>query len=133
MSTARFSLFARVPRLASLRLSSLVGTFAMGVLLATLGQTGCASSSDRCRLDPASCNGAAGTLCNTDNDCNGGLFCCDDDNNCGGGMCTFECDSDNDCPLDMLCEHDVCFYACDSDDDCAPTQSCEHGNTVCEY
>jgi hypothetical protein len=48
-------------------------------------------------------------------------------------MCTLSCDDDNDCPHDMLCEHNLCFYACESDADCAETMSCEHGNTVCEY
>ena len=121
-------------RVASL-LSRLGLGFAAGVLLATLGPAGCLGgvSSDRCRLDPESCNGAAGTLCSDDRDCNGGLICCDDNNNCGGGMCTLECDSDNDCPSDMLCEHDMCFYMCESDRDCGPDMTCEHGNTICEY
>lgn len=111
------------------------GTFITAMLIAMIGPTGCGggASSDKCRLYPEDCRGAAGTLCNDDRDCNGGLECCTDNNNCGGGMCTFECQDDRDCPIDMLCQHDLCFYACNSDDDCADSMSCEHGNTVCEY
>ena len=89
-------------------------------------------SSDRCRLEPARCDGGAGARCDGNRDCADPLFCCDD-GNCGGGMCTLECRSDGDCPVDMLCEHDLCFYACGNDRDCGPDMSCEHGNTVCEY
>jgi hypothetical protein len=91
------------------------------------------SSSDICRLDPQSCDGASGTLCDDERDCNPGLICCTENSNCAGGMCTRECDRDEDCPLDMLCEHSVCFYMCDSDRDCAEGMSCEHGKTICEW
>lgn len=100
-----------------------------------LAAPGCGDdiSSETCRFEPAECDGGAGALCRDDRDCLDGLFCCTEDKNCGGGMCTAGCDSDRDCPPDMLCEHDKCFYACASDRDCAIGMSCEHGNTICEY
>ena len=114
----------------SLRLAGGLGlALSIGMVAGCLGGV----SNDTCRLRPEDCRGAAGTLCDSDNDCSPGLECCDDDKNCGGGMCTLPCDDDLDCPSDMLCEHDVCFYMCESDEDCAPTMSCEHGNTICEY
>ena len=48
-------------------------------------------------------------------------------------MCTVPCESDFDCPVDMLCEHDVCFWTCDSDRDCAAGMECEHDDTICEW
>jgi hypothetical protein len=110
--------------------AAFLGSMAIGLF----APTGCGGvSSNHCRFNPEDCHGAAGTLCDSDLDCNGGLECCTDNNNCGDGMCTLSCDDDNDCPHDMLCEHNLCFYACESDADCAETMSCEHGNTVCEY
>ncbi len=90
-------------------------------------------SSDTCRLDPQHCTGGAGTRCDDDRQCHGGLFCCQEKTNCGGGMCTLSCVGDLDCPGDMLCEHDKCFYRCADDRDCAAGMTCEHGKTICEY
>lgn len=105
--------------------------------LVVFALTGCRDeiSSDECRLDPASCNGGAGSFCSSDDDCISELSCCTDEENgnCGDGMCTASCQVDADCPEFMRCEHDLCFYACDSDADCAPGMKCEHDNTVCEY
>ncbi|MCA9672395.1 MAG: hypothetical protein KC503_42670 [Myxococcales bacterium] len=104
-------------------------------LAACFGSAHCGDviSSDTCRLEPQLCGGGAGTICNDDRDCNGGLICCTAKSNCAGGMCTLACKDDRDCPADMACEHDVCFYRCETDRDCAPGMTCEHGNTICEY
>jgi hypothetical protein len=108
--------------------------FVVSMAVSIIGPTGCGGvSSDKCRLDPEKCRGAAGALCVDDYDCDPGLECCTEKDNCGGGMCTLSCEEDYDCPADMLCEHSICFYACASDLDCAPEMSCEHDNTVCEY
>lgn len=76
------------------------------------------------------CDDEVGGSCRSDRDC---LDTCCDERHCGrGGMCTVSCRRDDDCPVDMLCEHDVCLFACDSDRDCAIGFRCEHGNRVCE-
>ncbi len=90
----------------------------------------CTGDPEFCRYDPE-CGGGIGSNCRTSDDCSDG-FCCDS-GNCGGGMCTYRCDADRDCPVEMACEHGTCFFTCSSDDDCAPGMSCEHGDTVCEW
>lgn len=106
--------------------------FVAAASIALFGAAGCQSdSSDRCRLDPVSCDGEAGSFCSDDGDCIG--VCCTEKSNCRSGMCTFPCKGDGDCPADMACEHDVCFYRCTVDADCAVGQSCEHGHTICEW
>lgn len=99
--------------------------------LAALGP-GCAGpSSDGCRFEPERCGGGrAGAFCVDDSDCRG--FCCTDAANCAGGMCSYACDIDEDCPVDMACQHNLCFYACEFDEDCAVGQTCEHDG-VCEW
>jgi len=87
---------------------------------------------DQCRFDPDGCRGGLGGACRTTSECGIG-FCCEHPKECGGGMCTFECRSDLDCPVEMACEHEVCLFACRSDFDCAPGQHCGHGRTVCEW
>lgn len=107
----------------------------MILILLIVVAAGCRNeiSSEECRLEPESCSGGAGAFCEEDQDCSPELACCTDNDNCGDGMCTATCSVDEDCPVDMRCEHDLCFYACESDDDCAPEMSCEHNNTVCEW
>lgn len=84
-----------------------------------------------CSLDPVACGGLIGGRCSVDEDCLDGICC--EDKNCGPGTCTFLCNGDADCPVEMLCEHGFCFFRCDDDSDCGPNQGCEHGETICEY
>jgi hypothetical protein len=108
----------------------LITTATLALGLAVAG--GCTpASSDQCRLYPEVCHGEAGSFCDSDYDCIG--ICCKQASNCGGGMCTFSCQNDLDCPMDMACEHRVCFYRCRMDSDCAVGQQCEHDNTICEW
>lgn len=88
-----------------------------------------------CRHNP-NCNaaggiGGIGAYCDVNSQCASG-HCCEK-NECDGGMCTQSCKKDDDCPVDMLCEHDECFWICDHDSDCAPGQNCAHDNRVCEW
>lgn len=84
-----------------------------------------------CTLDPDACAGLIGGRCDVDADCADGICC--DDKNCGPGTCTYLCNGDDDCPVEMLCEHGYCFFRCDDNEDCGPGQGCEHGMTICEY
>ncbi len=114
------------------RLATLASLFSIPLLVGLLaGACAPAPGSGPCRLDPLCGGGGIGAFCDRHADCVDG-YCCDSDH-CDGGMCSLPCDSDVDCPVNMLCEHDTCFYICDSDRDCAAGQECKHGNTVCEW
>jgi hypothetical protein len=84
-----------------------------------------------CTFDPVACTGLIGGRCDVNQDCGDGICCADA--NCGPGTCTYLCNGNDDCPVEMLCEHGYCFFRCNDDSDCGPSQSCEHGSTICEY
>ena len=82
-----------------------------------------------CRYNP-DCGGGLGGFCDRDSECGSG-YCCER-KECDHGMCTFDCDSDPECPAGMLCQHDTCFFSCNNHGDCARGQKCKHGR-VCEW
>jgi hypothetical protein len=84
-----------------------------------------------------------GDTCSTDADCGGVQDACCTGGKCGPeGLCSPKCDSDQDCPQDLLgdwfCidrDGKRCFEACVNDSDCATDFICEDkdGHKTCRY
>ena len=74
--------------------------------------------------------GAEGDLvggeCDSDRDCE--EVCLKDKSDFPGGMCSVECKSDQDCPIDTVCvdkKGGICAYQCDENDDCRRGYRCD--------